>query len=64
MNKKILKVKTPEGNYQIIVGHNTILNLGTYIKPVLKNKRVFIITGRTIIKIYRKKLLNIFCQVP
>ena len=59
MNKKILKVITPQGKYPIIIGHNIILDLGTYLKPILNNKRVFIITSRKIIKIYEKKLLNI-----
>ena len=59
MNKKILKVITPQGKYPIIIGNNIILDLGTYLKPILNNKRVFIITSRKIIKIYEKKLLNI-----
>ena len=38
---------------------NIILDLGTYLKPILNNKRVFILTSRKIIKIYEKKLLII-----
>tara|TARA_B100001250_G_scaffold398126_1_gene405992 strand:- start:18 stop:1127 length:1110 start_codon:yes stop_codon:yes gene_type:complete len=59
MNKKFLKVVTPQGKYSIIIGHNTIANIGIYLKPILKNDRVFIITSKRIIKIYKKKLLNI-----
>jgi len=59
MNKKVLKVTTPQGKYPIIIGHNIIADIGTYLKPILKNNRVFIVTSKKVIKIYKKKLLNI-----
>ena len=59
MNKKVLKVITPQGQYPIIIGHNVIADIGTYLKPILKNNRVFIVTSKKVIKIYKKKLLNI-----
>ncbi len=59
MNKKVLKIITRQGKYPIIIGHNIIKDLGTYLKPVLNNNRVFIVTNREVIKIYKKKLLNI-----
>ena len=43
MNKKILKVKTPQGQYSIIIGHNTIEDIGKHLKPIMSNNRVFII---------------------
>ena len=59
MNKKILKVATSQGKYSIIIGHNTISDIGKYLKPILNNNRVFIISSRRIAKIYKGKLLNI-----
>ena len=59
MNKKILKIITPQGKYPIIIGHNIITNIGTYLKPILNNDRVFIVTSTKAIKIYKKKLLSI-----
>ena len=58
MNKKVLTVTTPQGKYPIIIGHNVIADIGTYLKPILKNNRVFIVTSKKVIKIYKKKLLN------
>ena len=59
MNNKILKVKTSLGKYPIIIGHNIFADLGKYLKPILNNNRVFIVTSRKVIKIYKKRLLNI-----
>ena len=59
MDKKVLKVITPQGKYPIIIGHNIIADIGTYLKPILNNNRVFIVTSRKVIKIYKNKLLNI-----
>ena len=59
MNKKVLQVRTDQGKYPIIIGNNTILDLGIYLKPFLINKRVFVITSNKVIKIYKKKLLRI-----
>ena len=62
MNKKVLKVVTPQGKYPIIIGHNAIADIGTHLKPILKNNRVFIVTSKKVIKIYKKKLLNILSK--
>ena len=59
MNKKILKIKTPQGQYSIIVGHNTINDIGKYLKPVLNNNRVFIVASKKVIQIYKSKLLRV-----
>ena len=47
MNKKILKIRTPKGQYSIIVGHNTINDTAKYLKPLLNNNRVFIRNPKT-----------------
>ncbi len=59
MNKKVLKVTTPQGKYPIIIGHNIILDMAKYLNPILNNNRVFIVTSRKVIKIYKKKILKI-----
>ena len=59
MNKKILKVVTPQGKYPIIIGHNIVKDIGKFLKPILNNNKVFIVTSKKVIKIYKKKLLDI-----
>ena len=59
MNKKTLKINTNQNTYQIIIGKNTLSNLGKYLKPYLINKRVFIITNKTVSSLYSKKLEQI-----
>ena len=59
MNKKILKVKTPQGQYSIIIGHNTIEDIGKHLKPIMSNNRVFIIASKKVTELYKKKLLDI-----
>ena len=58
MNKKVLQVRTDQGKYPIIIGNNTVLDLGIYLKPFLINKRVFVITSNKVIKIYKKKTIK------
>tara|TARA_B100000965_G_scaffold103242_1_gene85005 strand:- start:40 stop:1149 length:1110 start_codon:yes stop_codon:yes gene_type:complete len=58
MNNKILKVKTQQGTYPIIIGHNTIKEIGKYIKPIISNNRIFIISSKKVIEIYKTKLLK------
>ncbi len=58
MNKKILNVKTSQGQYPIIIGNNTIKDIAKYLKPILNNDRVFIIASKKVIKIYKRKLLE------
>ena len=62
MKKKVLKIKTKQNSYPIIIGYNTLSKLGTYLKPYLINKRVFIITNKTVSALYKIKLEEILIQ--
>ena len=56
MKTKTLEVTTNNKKYPIMIGRNILNNFQNIIQPYIKNKRLFVITDRTINKLYRTKI--------
>ena len=56
MIKKKLRVNTNQKSYDILIGNNLINNAGNFLQNHIKNQRVFVITNKTINKLYYTSL--------